>query len=412
MLATAKYPIHSQTSHLIFWWARLGGINGAAIKGTTKEQISECTRDGSSAEFSWVIPRETDPKAPYNRKIRFAIDPFHPDTRTRLAGGTTTDYLWSTEGGMGLVSQEGGKGWKDTVEKWLFPHLQTNDQVVPGCTYFIGFDLNPTGSITLKHYFMPPPPDPNVSHVFKCTANRMTSDLTPFESLCTELDPSGSMLEPLEMLKSYLANEGKESGLMFAMMAFDSCPVEKNRLKLYLWSPKHTIKEIVRNMTLGGKLQGPHVDAGIADLKTLCKNIFPYATNEDVELVSQHIIDDVPEAYADGEPGRHDAGLLYYYEFFVGQAVPFPKVYFLMDFFGKDDFTTAQGVEDFLSAIGKPGARGWLPDDLSRAVPHRNLALRTGTQTAVAFGLTPVSAGDLTGYYTPEVYRAPDVKRT
>jgi hypothetical protein len=138
MLSTAKYPIHAQTSHLIFWWARLGGINGPTVKGTTKEQISEFTRDGSCTEFSWVLPPKTDPKGPCNRKVRFGIDPFHPDLRTRLAGGATTDFLWSDVGGMGLVSQEGGKDWKDILEKWLFPNLESTEQVVPGCTYFVG----------------------------------------------------------------------------------------------------------------------------------------------------------------------------------------------------------------------------------------------------------------------------------
>ncbi|KAF8146896.1 tryptophan dimethylallyltransferase-domain-containing protein [Mycena galopus ATCC 62051] len=404
MLASAKYPIHSQTSHLIFWWARLGGINGPTVKGTTKEEITECTRDGACTEFSWVIPRDTDPEGPCNRKIRFAIDPFHPDLKTRLAGGRTSDYLWSDVGGMGLVSQEGGKGWKDTIEKWCFPGLQTNDQVVPGCTYFIGFDLNPSGSITLKHYFMPPAPDPNVDPVFKSTVNRLTTDISPWKSVCEALDPS--LLGPLNVLIDYLANEGKDSGLMFAMMAFDSCPVEKNRLKLYLWTPKHTIKDIVQNMTMGGKLKGPVYDTAIEDLHKLCKHVFPYATDDDVELKNQHVIDDVPEAYQEDQPGRHDCGLLYYYEIFVGEPIPFPKVYFLMDFFGKDDLSTAKAVEAYLTDVGKPGKPGWFVDDLARANPHRHkdMSTRTGTATALAFGLTPTGC-DLTGYYSSEVFR-------
>ncbi|KAF7362287.1 4-O-dimethylallyl-L-tyrosine synthase [Mycena venus] len=394
MLESAKYPIHSQTSHLIFWWARLGGINGPTVKGTTKEEITECTRDGACTEFSWVVPRDTDPTSPCNRKIRFAIDPFHPDTKTRLAGGATSDYLWSDVGGMGL----------DTIEKWLFPNLETNEQVVPGCTYFIGFDLNPNGSITLKHYFMPPAPDPNVDPVFKGTVNRLTSDLSPWKGVCETLHPT--LLEPLAFVMDYLSNEGKDSGMMFAMMAFDSCPVEKNRLKLYLWTPKHTIKDIVGNMTMGGKLKGPKVDAAMDDLRKLCKHLFPYATDEKVELKNQHVIDDVPDAYAEGDPGRHDCGLLYYYELFAGEPLPFPKVYFLMDFFGKDDLSTAKGVEAYLTEVGKPGEKGWFVNDLVRANPHRakDWGTRTGTATALAFGLTP-SGCDLTGYYSSEVFR-------
>lgn len=138
MLSTAQYPVHSQTSHLVFWWARLGGINGVTTLGTTKETRTEFTRDGSCTEFSWVLPRTTDPTTPCNRKIRFSIDPFHPEMGKRLAGGATTDYMWSAVGGMGLVSQKGGKEWRDVMEKWLFPDLESTEQIVPGCTYFVG----------------------------------------------------------------------------------------------------------------------------------------------------------------------------------------------------------------------------------------------------------------------------------
>ncbi|KAJ6497587.1 aromatic prenyltransferase [Mycena sanguinolenta] len=404
MLATAKYPIHAQTSHLVFWWARLGGINGPTIKGTSKEQLSEFTRDGSCVEFSWVIPSDTDPTAPANRKIRFGIDPFHPDLRTRLSGSTVTDYLWSEAGGLGIVSQKGGKDWRDKIEKWLFPNLEHPEQVVPGCTYFVGFDLEPSGNITLKHYYMPPAPDPNVEHAFKSATNRLTSDLSPFRSIVGDLEPS--LTKPLDVLIDFLANEGKDSGLLFAMVACDLKPLKDNRLKLYMWTPRHTLKQIIHNMTLGGKLKGPKYDADIADLTKLFKNLFPYAANdENKELYSQHIIDDVPEAYQEEQPGRHDAGLLYYFELFVGEPNPYPKVYFLMDFFGKNDFTTAQSVEGFLKEVGKPGEPGWFPGDIARACPHRDLSARTGTQTGFSFGIKP-KGWDVTGYYSPEVFRA------
>ncbi|KAK7057606.1 7-dimethylallyltryptophan synthase [Favolaschia claudopus] len=402
MLDTAKYPIHSQTSHLVFWWARLGGLNGPTVKGQTKEQLSEFTRDGSCVEFSWVIAPDTEPTGPCNRKIRFGIDPFHPDLTTRLAGGAVTDYLWSEAGGLGIVSQKGGKDWRDKVEKWLFPNLESTEQVVPGCTYFVGFDLEPSGSITLKHYLMPPAPDPNVDHVFKSATNRLTSDLAPFRPIVAQLHPSLSA--PLEVLIDFLSNEGKDSGLLFAMVACDLKPLKDNRLKLYMWTPRHTLKQIVHNLTLGGKLKGPKYDADIADLKKLFKNLFPYATDENIELHSEHLIDDVPEAYQDEQPGRHDAGLLYYFELFVDEPNPYTKVYFLMDFFGKNDLKTAQSVEGFFKEIGKPGQPGWFAGDIGRAVPHRDLAARTGTQTGFSFGIKP-KGWDVTGYYSPEVYR-------
>ncbi|KAF8174361.1 aromatic prenyltransferase [Mycena galopus ATCC 62051] len=408
MLSTAQYPIHAQTSHLVFWWARLGGLNGPTVKGTSKETLSEFTRDGSCVEFSWVIPRDTDSTGPCNRKIRFSIDPFHPDLTTRLAGGVVTDYLWSEAGGMGIVSQKGGKDWKEKLDKWLFPNLESPDQVVPGCSYFIGhrlmqlvaFDLEPSGSITLKHYYIPPPPDPNVAHVFKSAIGRLESDLSPFRPIVAALDPS--LTQPLEALLDFLANEGKDSGLLFLMVACDLKPLKDNRLKA---GNSHSFKQLIHNMTLGGRLKGPKHEADIADLTKLFNSLFPYAaTDENMELRSQHSVDDVPEAYQEDQGGRHDSGLVYYFELFVGEPNPCPKVYFFMDFFGKNDLTTAQSVENFLKEFGKPGESGWLPGDISRACPHRDLSARTGIQTAVSFGIKP-KGWDVTGYYSPEVFR-------
>ncbi|KAF8143739.1 aromatic prenyltransferase [Mycena galopus ATCC 62051] len=389
MLSTAQYPIHAQTSHLVFWWARLGGLNGPTVKGTSKETLSEFTRDVSCVEFPWVIPRDTDSTGPCNRKILFIIDPFHPDVTTRLAGGVVTDYLWSEAGGMGIVSQKGGKDWKEKLDKWLFTNLESPDQVVPGCSYFVAFDLEPSGSIALKHYYIPPPPDPNVVHVFKSAIGRLESDLSPFRPIVAALDPS--LTQPLEALIDFLANEGKDSGLLFLMF--------------YMWTPRHSFKQLIHNTTHGGRLNGPKHEADIADLTKLFNSLFPYAaTDENMELRSQHSVHDVPKAYQEDQGGRHDSGLVYYFELFVGEPNPCPQVYFFMDFFGKNDLTIAQSVENFLKEVGKPCESCWLPGDISRACPHRDLSARTGTQTAVSFGIKP-KGWDVTGYYSPEVFR-------
>ncbi|KAK7045147.1 7-dimethylallyltryptophan synthase [Favolaschia claudopus] len=406
MLDTAKYPIHAQTAHLVFWWARLGGLNGPTVKGTSQEHLSEFTRDGSCVEFSWVIPTDTEPDAPCNRKIRFGIQPFHPVDAIRLSGAVVIDWLWSAVGGMGLVSQEGGKDWKDKIEKWIFPKRESDEQVVPGSTYFIAVDLEPSGSITLKYYCMPPLPDPSADPQFESPTGRLISDLTPFKPLVEFLDPS--LVKPLEGLIKFL-NE-TDSGLSLAGVACDLKPLEDNRLKLYMWTPNQTLKHVIENLTLGGKLHGQKSDDDIAAFKTLYKNLFPYAVmNETVELKDGHEIDDVPEAYA-GKVGRHTMGMVYYFELFVGEPNPYPKVYFLMDLLGKNDLDTAQNVESFFKEVGKPGQPGWLVNDIARAHPHRDLAERTGTQTGFSFGIKP-KGWDITGYYSPEVFRAAEKEK-
>lgn len=88
----------------------------------------------------------------------------------------------------------------------------------------------------------------------------------------------------------------------------------------------HTLKDMVRDMTLGGKLQSPLMTDSMANLTKLFQHLFPYATKEDVEMRPQHVIDDIPEAYDEEGPNRHTIGMLYYYEFFVGHSTPYSKV--------------------------------------------------------------------------------------
>ncbi|KAF8890377.1 tryptophan dimethylallyltransferase-domain-containing protein [Infundibulicybe gibba] len=295
MLSTAKYPIRAQASHLIFWWARLGGMMvGHPIL---------CTSDGSLVEFSWVLPRGTDPSGENNRGIRFCIEPFHPETCTRMSGGAVLDWLWSTEGNMGLIKQESME-WKNTIEKWLYPKSRIQ----------MSFPLR-----------------------------RLVADLHP------------SLQEPCQILCEYLNTQIGASALRFIMIACDVTKLEKNRLKLYFMTPKITLKDIIYDMTLGGMLTGPLMEDAMLNFKKLFLHLFPYVENECTHIVSE----------PGGPPGtRESVRVMYYYEFFVGHPTPFPKVYFFMDRFSNNDLETARSVEYFLGDVGKRGKEGWLPTRL------------------------------------------------
>ncbi|KAG6906065.1 hypothetical protein DXG01_016067 [Tephrocybe rancida] len=402
-LATAKYPIRAQASHLVFWWARLGGLMGpTSTQARIGDQSDTCTSDGSNLEFSWAIPHSTDPSEESNRRIRFTIDPFHPERAHRIAGGAVLDHLWSDEGNMGLIKNEkGSKDWKDTLEKWLFPDIENSQEFVEDTTYMIAFDMEPSGEITLKQYYLPPRyamPGTEPESKNRVTTRRGTSDIEPFKRLAKDLHPSLEV--PLNMVVDFFNGDGKESGPRLVMIACDVIKSEKNRLKVYLCSERRTLKDMIYDMTLGGKISGPRVDVAMANFTKFFKRLFPYVDSEDSEFQIENNIPGFDEL---GRPTRDIVHMMYYYEFFVGEPIPYPKIYFFMDHFSKNDYETAKATELFFKDVGKPGEEGWMVEALAHANPHRPLDKRYGIHTMASFGTKP-SGWEVTNYYSPELF--------
>ncbi|KAF8160720.1 aromatic prenyltransferase [Crassisporium funariophilum] len=397
MLESAKYPVHAQTSHLVFWWARLNGLLGPTDRERRSGPPTDCTSDDSLIEFSWVLPRDTDPSAENNRAIRFCVDPFHPDLGHRLSGGAVLNWLWSDAGSLGLVRKDGDLGWKDTIEQWMFPDISDEDYVVPGATYFIGksfssFDMEPSGAIGLKQYYMPPfAPAPGQTEETRSITHRLSSDPKPFKDLVLNLHPS--LEHPFSEVSDYLENDPKGPDLGFIMIACDITKTEKNRLKLYYLSPRTVLKDIIYDLTLGGRLKGQQINDFIDNFKKLIFSLFPSVKNEDSSI----------PVSAAGHNGRNGIRIMYYYELFVNDPMPWPKFYFFMDHWSKDDLSTCNGIEAFLRDVGKPGEKGWLAASLGQAGNHRSLGSRKGMHTMVSFGTKP-SGWETTIYYSSEMY--------
>ncbi|KAG6818477.1 hypothetical protein H0H93_004669 [Arthromyces matolae] len=418
-LATAKYPIHAQASHLIFWWARLGGLMGVtSVESRVGCQETSATVDGSNIEYSWAIPSNTDPSEEFNRRVRFSIDPFHPEHGHRLPGGALFNYLISPEGSMGLVKPEPGSNvWKEAIEKWLFPDLGS-DECLDGMTYGVAFDMAPSGAINLRMYYCPPfhPSLTGIQTKTNLTLYRR-GDMEPMKDLVKILHPS--LEAPLDAFLAYSRGEGKDRGLSFSGIAFDVCRPEKNRLKViytypfqkpcltpiprpkvYTKSDSKKLTDIISDMTLGGRLTGPRVDDAMANLSKFFKRLFPYTVNEVEPEIKVNPVVPGPDGKIDPRMGIH---LLYYFEFVVGEPLPYAKVYFMMPRLGTNDYDTARSTELFLNDAGKPGAEGWMTNALAHAHPHRALGKRNGIHTAVGFATKP-KGWEVINYYSPEFF--------
>ncbi|KAF9254480.1 hypothetical protein L218DRAFT_1082313 [Marasmius fiardii PR-910] len=215
--------------------------------------------------------------------------------------------------------------------------------------------------------------------------------LTPLETLIPLLD--SSLKEPFDILCDYLKEEGVEkSGLRFLAIACDVTTVDQNRLKLYMWPTKeHSLTDTIRDLTLGGRVKGPHVEDSISTVRKLYRRLFPQnADDENAKMVPR-----------DGGIG----GLSFYYELFAGEKWPASKVYFDMSNYGITDLETTKAVERFFSDVGKPNAEeGWYTSSIARANPHRDIGTRTGAHTGVTFGMKPNGRWQITGYMSTEVF--------
>ncbi|KAG6850009.1 hypothetical protein H0H93_002458, partial [Arthromyces matolae] len=233
-LATARYPIRAQASHLIFWWARLGGLMGPTTRRGGGQELS-LTSDASNVEFSWAIPPTSNRKEESNPRVRFSIDPFHPERGHRMAGGAFINYLCSAEGGMGLVKSEPGCTlWKEIIEKWLFPDIKSTEEFVEGSAYGVAFDLEPSGAINLKGYYVPPlPPSAGPNPQTRVTSYR-GRPISPELMLRLTKDLHPSLEAPMNALFDFLYSLDLDvrKGMVLHMISYDLTRPEKNRLKM------------------------------------------------------------------------------------------------------------------------------------------------------------------------------------
>ncbi|KAG6813811.1 hypothetical protein H0H93_013258, partial [Arthromyces matolae] len=160
---------------------------------------------------------------------------------------------------------------------------------------------------------------------------------------------------------------------------------------IYLKAERTKLEDMVYDMTLGGRIAGPKIDDAMANFTQFMKRMFPYMENDDVDL---RILD---------TPERSELHMMYYYEFFIGESLPYSKVYFFMERLSKNDYEIACSMERFLKDIGHRGSEGWMVDALAHALPHRPLSKRSGIHTMISFGTKP-KGWDVTNYYSPEIY--------
>jgi DMATS type aromatic prenyltransferase len=262
MLETANYPHRAQTIHLTYLFARVIGMMGSDVKPTN---LTMLTADGSTCEGSWVIPTDSSPKVgEVNRHVRLTIQPTDPRTGKFLRGSQVLDYLSSTVGSLGVVVvKDGYMDWRLEIEKFLFGSEDEDDsadECPPGTGFFLGLSLLPSGQIALKAYYQPcvAPKDTDTLPLTKSPVYITSKDFSPLSSVLhachpTLVDQFSLMLEYIDTLEDRLKPQ-------FHMFGFDIVAPLKNRIKIYFQTrTSSSWNDIVRNFTLGGRLNTPEL---------------------------------------------------------------------------------------------------------------------------------------------------------
>lgn len=423
MLQTAKFPFSSQCRFLCFVYARIINMMGPA---NSSGVASVMTIDGSPVELSWVIPPTGTTKDRANREVRFAIEPRDPHSGMPLRGSAVLDYLVSPNGSLGIVlCDEDNMSWRRTTEDFLFPDYEKNE-IPEGSRFFVGFDFNPAGTLSLKAYYLPAPsPTPSLIQVAsegtsRSPINLWDVDYTPLRRLVSQLD--SGLVKPLELLLSYFECLDDDYKPRIQILALDCVRSSKNRLKLYCRPKVGTSwSDAKRSLTLGGRLNSPEMQVAISHMECLWNNLFPNSASSvdrdlDIPCLDEAIIPDSEENGIKLSRAQHPiGGLLYYYSLVAGKDTVFPKVYLPVNYYCKNDLCITQAVERFYNQknIGILGPRnghsglGWVSREVEEAFVHRPLHDRTGIHTYVTFALK--SGGwELTSYFSPEVWLQQD----
>ncbi|KAF9039482.1 aromatic prenyltransferase [Hymenopellis radicata] len=407
MQETAAFTVEVQARFLIFVYARVLGLMGPAEK---KGPGCIVTVDGSPVELSWVIPNRSKPRrGEATRQLRFAFEPLHPETGIPLKGAPILDYLTSPEGGLGVVScPDQGMKWRKETENFLSPNDE-GDEIPTGSRFFVGFDFNSSGTLTLKVYyntaFYPP------SGQLRITSTEPNVDAPDFKSLdklLPHLHPT--LIKPFETLRSYFDNLEESRRPLVGMLALDCVQPDTNRLKIYCHTMTGTSwADAKRSFTLGGALDGPNIDQAVQKLEILWNHMFPNATSAMNVGVVPTLNPDRVQPKEDDQPRQPDGGLLFYYELIAGESTVYPKIYVPVRTYCPNDLFVCNAIEKFYNDVGVEGSevgehgQGWVAREIAKAYNHRKLNASSGIHTHISIGAKKVG-WELTSYLSPEVW--------
>ncbi|EIM81858.1 aromatic prenyltransferase [Stereum hirsutum FP-91666 SS1] len=406
MLHISQMSLSTQCTFLVFLYARVFGFLGPE-KGSDPPAC--LTLDGSPIEFSWIIPNKKVAKGKPNRNLRCVMEPFDPrGSGSPLRGSSVLKYFSSYAGSLGGVVRCDWDGllWVESTEGFFFPQELKSDYVQDGGRFAMGFDFTHSGIITLKAYFLSfeHPPWVGSPETFKTKSPLCIGDteLSPLRDFAGQIHPS--FAKSCDMIIDHMHSLETKERPVYEFASMDCKSPGSNRLKLYTRSLARTnFSAIKEDFTLGGRIHTPELEGALLVLEKLWNSVFPDFSSA---------IDKPLEVADTGEDdnGHPQGGLPYHYEFAIGDAMLYPKVYIPVRFYSTNDLETSRRIEKFYDSVGIEGPEGgeqgpgWVEREVAKCFEHRtDLDKRTGCRTYLSFGLRK-GGWEVTSYFSPELF--------
>ncbi|TFY54389.1 hypothetical protein EVJ58_g8892 [Rhodofomes roseus] len=348
-----------------------------AVLNASRDYISYITDDHSPVEFSCMFDARGKPV------IRFSIDPIaRQRDRCEPAIKLFEDY------GASLELSDADLAWCRICASEL---TMTTRDGHPGTgstrpryssQYFVAFEL--LGSVpSMKAYFLP---ETVASVTGKSKLELITKTVDQLA-----LDAPG-LTTAWTNTCSFFKSLPPDLTPSLEIAAVDCVPSHKNRFKIYVRTPKVTLTNIKRFMTLGGIHQTATVGHAL----------------EQITMFWRILFGDLPE---DSEPNVDEArlrhltgGLLFYFELRGDYPYPHPKVYIPVRHLCRDDAQVIEAMVSLYQAIGNSEAARQYGRIVRESFTHRALSSRTGLHTYITIA-SKARDVEITAYFNPECFR-------
>nr|UQE90685.1 prenyltransferase PT1 [Periconia sp.] len=388
---------HDRQLYLLRWFRqRVLPSLGPRPSGTKPYYGSWLTYDGSPLEYSlnW---KEKKP----NQTIRFTIEP------TSSKAGTAADRL----------NQLGAKELLTTLSKEIPSidlkrfNLFLEDTYVPDdaieeviskhpagfpqSRVWVAFDLERSGDIVAKAYFLP--------HWREIYTGTPTKTIV-FDAIKKCNGPLGSYDASIAALDGYLESFPSEEAPKIVLLSND-CVADSPaaRMKVYLHTSVDTLAKAKDMFHLGGRLSGTAITAGLQALDEFWHHLFGFSKSD-------------PDAQHKMVMPGHKC--LFVFEMRPTQegeqdATPDieVKVHLPMWDIGKTDAEISELLASWFQAHGHRDLAERYQADLDAAFPKHNIKTSSGTHTFLSLTYTHKTGLYMTMYYTtkfPELYYLPN----
>ncbi|KAI4593715.1 hypothetical protein KJ359_008994 [Pestalotiopsis sp. 9143b] len=304
---------------------------------------SFCSDDFSPLELSWNV-------GPKTSKIRIGFEPIGPHA------GTAKDPFNQDEPTVVmsrlLHHNKGpidGQLWDFFVKQLhvdakhahsIVARMAPNEHMT---TNTISFDLvgqHPSPKV----YFYTIP----ISLLKDTPAGEIMTDLIP--ELSMNLAPSFDQVR--DFVFDYKRQRDNENILRLELISFDAVAPTESRLKVYLRTKETCRARVNEVYTLGDRLRGPEIDAGVELIRCFYEHVLGVSGDADDLPTSQH----------------RTAGIIFNMELAHDRAAPVPKVYVPVRHYGGTDLRIAQSLSGFFRACGLSDLADTYVDAVQRAL--------------------------------------------